>query len=105
MSDRSLNRLAWLFVVLVGGSAALLLGRGGVATASDDHELARELRAGGEILPLAAVLERPELRNMRVIEAELDREHGRTVYELEVLRDDGRVYERYFDARTGEPLD
>ena len=82
----------------------MLLGRDGVATASGDHDVARTLRNGGEILPLAALLERPELRDQRIIEAELEREHGRAVYELEILNGDGRVYERYFDATTGEPL-
>ena len=39
-----------------------------------------------------------------VIEAELEDERGRRVYELELLGSDGRVYERYYDAVTGELL-
>jgi len=105
MSDRTMNRLAWVFVGLIGAAAILLLTRGGFAVASGDHDLAQQLRQGGEILPLADLLGRPDLAEGRVIEAELEREYGRAVYEIEVLMPDGRVYERYFDATTGEPLD
>lgn len=72
--------------------------------ASPDHEEARLLRERGDIVPLAELLQHPSLAAQRVLEAELEYEHGRPVYELEILDGDGRVRERYFDAVTGEPL-
>ena len=53
--------------------------------ASTGTREAVELRDGGEILPLADLLDSDAVRGMRVIEAELEREHGRAVYELELL--------------------
>jgi uncharacterized membrane protein YkoI len=80
---------------------------GAVATAtlaSDDHDEARLLRERGDIMPLAELLRHPSLASHRVLEAELEYEHGRLVYELEVLEADGRIREHHFDAATGEPL-
>jgi uncharacterized membrane protein YkoI len=93
-----------LFVALLFGVALVLFGGGPPPGAADDHEQARALRRDGDILPLAEVLRRPELAGLRVLEAELEREHDRLVYELELLDGQGRVQERYFDARTGQPL-
>ena len=104
MSESMRGRLAWGFVGMVLISGAVLFTGVPLATASDDHERARMLRDAGEIMPLGEILQRPELDGMRVIEAELEREDGRMVYELEVLDPDGRVREWYFDAATGEPL-
>lgn len=105
MSELFRNRLSWLFVGAIAVSAILLLGGGFPADASgDDHELIRELREDGEILSLSTLLERDGLQGLRVLEAELEREDGRMVYELELLDADGRVIEKYFDAVSGEPL-
>lgn len=83
---------------------SLLLAGGGPALA-DDHDEIRELVRQGQILPLQTVLERSGINQTgQLLEAELEKEDGIWVYELEVLRDDGRVYDMYYDARTGEPL-
>jgi uncharacterized membrane protein YkoI len=39
-----------------------------------------------------------------MIEAELEREDGLWVYEVKLLRPNGRVVEALFDARSGELL-
>ncbi len=104
MSESMTGRLAWVFVGLVLVSGAVLFTGPPQATASDDHDKARLLRDGGQIMSLAEILQHPELQGKRVIEAELEREDGLLVYELELLGDDGRVRERYFDAATGKPL-
>jgi hypothetical protein len=105
MSELRSAPLAWVFVALTAAAAAGLLSGVPPVGASDDHEEARELRTRGEVVPLATVLDRPDLAGTRVLEAELEREHGRLVYELEILDSDGRVSKRYFDAATGEALD
>lgn len=104
MSESMKGRLAWVFVGLVLVSGAATFTAVPQATASDDHDKARMLRDAGEIVPLSVILQRPELGDARVLEAELEREDGRMVYELEVLDPDGRVREWYFDAASGEPL-
>lgn len=70
--------------------------------AGDDHERAREAVARGEVLPLDAVLARVPLRaGERLLDAELEREDGLWIYELELIAADGRVREVELDARDG----
>lgn len=103
MNPLNETRLAWLFSALALGLAVyLFLPSPGL---SDDRlgDMEQQVLAG-EYLPLSELLLKPELAGKRLIEAELEQEHGRAVYELEILGSDGRVRERYFDAVTGEPL-
>lgn len=104
MSEQTRGYLSWVFVGLIAVSAATLFTLGAPVGASEDHDEVRALRHGGDILPLAELLGRPELSGMRVLEAELERKQGRLVYELELLDAEGRVHERLFDAATGQPL-
>ncbi|WP_374520834.1 PepSY domain-containing protein [Hydrogenophaga sp.] len=70
--------------------------------ADDDHDRARAALKAGEVLPLHTVLERLQREQPgQVLEVELDREHGEWVYEIKLLRPDGRVVELERDARTG----
>ncbi|MEJ2576224.1 MAG: PepSY domain-containing protein [Gammaproteobacteria bacterium] len=86
-------------------AALLILGAGGPAAAGDDHERALSALAEGEVLPLTAILARAgELLDGRMIEAELEREHGLWVYEIKLLQRNGRLVETVFDARTAEIL-
>ena len=104
MSEQHINRFSWLFVVLLLVAAVVIFQGWGPAALADDHEQVHKLRDAGDVMPLSELLRRPELVGQRVIEAELEDEHGRRVYELELLGSDGRVYERYFDAVTGSPV-
>ena len=74
------------------------------AIASDDHDIVRDLKTQGEIISLSELISKAGLTEVKILEAELEREHGKLVYELEFLDDEGRVFEQYFDAITGEPL-
>ena len=70
-----------------------------------DHERARAALAAGEIRPLAELLAEVERRYAgRVIEAELEREDGRWVYEIRILPASGRVFELRLDGATGALL-
>ena len=89
----------WLLAVTLVGVAM------SAAHGSDrpDHESARRAVLAGEILPLHAILAQVQPRlNGEIIEIELEREHGRWVYEFKVLRADGRLHEYYVDARDGQ---
>ncbi|WP_299861718.1 PepSY domain-containing protein [uncultured Hoeflea sp.] len=73
----------------------------------DDHERAGLAAAikSGEIMTLSDILAavRPRLRG-RIVEIEFDREDGVPVYEIYVLRDDGRRLEYEIDARNATIL-
>lgn len=75
--------------------------------ADEDHERARKLVKNGEIMPLEQLLQKVMSQTsgeLRLLEAELEREDGRLVYELELVDEKGRVRDLLFDARTGEAL-
>lgn len=105
MSEKLKNRMPMLFSLLVAVAALFLFGGVSLVGASDDHDTARLMRSEGNIMPLRELLQHPALVDQRVLEAELERENGKLVYELELLDPSGRVTERYFDATTGQPLD
>ena len=84
-----------LFILFIGSNV----------WADDDHERARELVKSGEIISLQALLQKINdsgLGKLRLLEAELEHEHGRLVYELELVDEKGVVRELLFDAKTGE---
>ena len=65
-------------------------------------EEVRQLRESGDIMPLEDLLRKIRADHPgRVIEIELEQEHDRYVYELEVVDDEGVVWELYFDAYNG----
>jgi uncharacterized membrane protein YkoI len=73
----------------------------------EDHsyDRARRASAQGEILSLAEIYRRAAARFPgRVLEAELESEHGRWVYELKILDPGGRLRKIHLDAGTGEFL-
>ncbi len=90
----------WLGVALLVWALPLYADGG-----DGDHELARRLVESGAILPLERILERhPQVREGRLLEVELERKHGRMVYEIEVVHPSGDVEKFYFDAGSGELL-
>lgn len=75
------------------------------ARGKDDHDRARQAVQSGEVLPLAAVLQRLEAEVPgRVMEVELEPEEGRWIYEIRVLQTDGRLLKVKVDARSGAVL-
>ena len=82
--------------------AALLLSVS--ARADNDHDMIKRLRDAGEILPLETIIARFRVKHPegRVLEAELEEENGRYVYEIYMLYESGIVLELEFDAHTGE---
>lgn len=87
----------------------LMLALPGPALADDDHDDAERAWRGarsGEFLPFAQ-LARIALDRYpgRIVEAELDEDDGRVVYDIKILRHSGRVLEMELDARTGRILD
>ncbi len=78
----------------------------GTIIADDDHLEARRLMEAGSIQSLEIILERVKKKQMgRVLEVKLEQEHGRYIYEIDLLDDNGRVWELEYDAVNGELLD
>ncbi|HEX6959129.1 MAG TPA: PepSY domain-containing protein [Ferrovibrio sp.] len=91
-------------LALLALSAALTIASPAQA-GEDDHDRARRAVESGEIKPLRSILENAEATyGGQLIEAELEREDGRLVYELKLLTVDGRLLKVYYDAWSGLPL-
>jgi uncharacterized membrane protein YkoI len=89
-------------ILLVVTCMALLVG---AVSADDDHLEARRLVEEGTIRPLEEILEGVENKQPgRILEVELEKEHGRYIYEIELLDDQGKVWEMEIDAENGEIL-
>lgn len=104
MSDYGKNPLSWIFIIIAVLGGFWLFNDLPTVAASGDHEEVRSLKNSGDIMALSDLIEKAGLSDMRILEAELEREHGRVIYEVEFLDPEGRVFEQYFDATTGEPL-
>lgn len=75
------------------------------AQASGDHDRARAALAAGEVLPLSAILEKVGRQYPgNVLEVELEREHGRWIYELKLLQPNGGLLKLEVNARDGTVL-
>lgn len=104
ISDQGKLRLSWIFVAVAIVSAIVLFIGYSPVIASNDHEELLYMKNKGDIISLSELIAKAGLENERILEAELEREHGQLVYELEILDAGGRVYERYYNAITGELL-
>lgn len=92
---------------LVAGAVAVLLALPG-ARASDhnDHERVRAAVQAGEVLALPLLLERLQRTHPgRVLELELERDDGRWIYEVKLLKAGGQLLKLEVDAGTGQVLD
>lgn len=88
----------------------LLLASALTAAAGSAHDLGQDealrLRRSGELQALESLIATARARHpgATLLEADLESEHDRLIYELEVLTPDGVVRELEFDARSGELL-
>ena len=70
-----------------------------------DQDKALRLKIEGEILPLEAILEKAKtIRAGKVLEAELEKKNGGYIYEIEIIADDGSIWELKYDAKTATLL-
>lgn len=91
------------------GAAALVLVLLGAGTPSaaegGDHDRARQALEAGEVLPLRTILERVERDHPgQVMEVELERQDGRWIYEIKLLRTGGALVKLIVDGRDGRVL-
>lgn len=70
-----------------------------------DHDDAFQLRQAGEILSLEKVIEQAQDHHSgKILEAELEKENGMYIYEIEVLKQNGVIWEMKFNAKDGSLL-
>jgi len=75
------------------------------SVADEDREFLRDAVRRGEIISLATLLDSVERRYPgEVVEVELERDDGRWLYEVDLLRPDGIKSEFLIDAHTAEIL-
>jgi hypothetical protein len=97
MSDAKLNMYLLIPVLLMTIS--------GFVMSSDDHEISRSLVQEGKILPLQQILAKINSNQSgRVLEVELEHERDRYIYDIELLAEDGKVWEYEVDAASGEVI-
>lgn len=94
-------KMMWLFLALVVGTTSL--------NALADDELGtsqiRMLVKQGKILSLDAILAKyPQEMEGRLLDLEVESEHGQVIYELEFLLKNGDVLEFVIDATSGTIL-
>lgn len=93
-------KIPYLFLVLLVGTINLL-------HADDEitQEQARLWVEQGVILPLEQILSANQASlDGRILDVELEREDGILVYEIKLLNAQGRKYELYLDAVTGQKI-
>lgn len=93
--------MKWVWLFLFCGTGAMSL----PALADDELEPAviRDKVQSGEILSLEQILQKhPALSGQRLLDLEVELEHGRIVYELELIQPDGAVNKVLIDAGNGE---
>lgn len=96
-----MSRLSFSLLLALAGAALAV-----PALADEEHDRVRQLMRDGEVAPLERIIETArEQYAGKILEAKLEHEHGRWLYELEMLGEDGRVWELYFDARSGELIE
>lgn len=75
------------------------------AEGKDDQDVVRELRQQGKILPLSEIIERLTAKYPgRILQAEIESEKGRRVYEIQMILKGGVLRTFHVDAHTGEIL-
>ena len=79
--------------------------RGDERYSNQEHERVRVLQQQGDILSLEQILDNARRHHQgRVLEADLKHKHDRYVYEVELVDDNGHVWEMKFDAMSGDLL-
>ncbi len=98
-----LSTLRWCALLFC--LALMTVGSGVAHADEEDHERARKALQAGEVLPLKTILERVERAYPgQVMDVELEREHGRWIYKVKVLRTGGALVKLKVDARDGTVL-
>ncbi len=99
------RRIAFVLTVLTASAMADPALRAPARPADTDQTTARALSQRGQILSLERIAGHARaVRAGKLIDIDLEREHGIWIYEVDMLDDEGRVWELKLDARNGSLL-
>lgn len=90
---------------ITAGVVGLLFALGSSAWADDTDSKITDLVKDATVTIDQAIKTASEKVPGTVVEAELEKKHGKTVWEVEVLGADGKVTEVHIDASTGAVID
>ena len=90
--------------IITAGVVGLLFALGSTAWADKEDKIA-DLVKDAKVTIDQAIKTASENAPGTVVEAELEKKHGKTVWEVEVLGADGNVTEVHIDAATGAVID
>ena len=91
--------------IITAGVIGLLFALGSSAWADDKEGKITDLVKDAKVTIDQAIKTASEKVPGTVVEAELEKKHGKTVWEVEVLGADGNVTEVHIDAATGAVID
>jgi uncharacterized membrane protein YkoI len=91
--------------IVTAGVVGLLFALGSSAWADDKEGKVTDLVKDAKVTIDQAIKTASEAVPGTVVEAELEKKHGKTVWEVEVLGADGNVTEVHIDAATGAVID
>lgn len=91
--------------IVTAGIVGLLFALGSSAWADDKEGKVTDLVKEAKVTIDQAIKTASEAVPGTVVEAELEKKHGKTVWEVEVLGADGNVTEVHIDAATGAVID
>ena len=91
--------------IITAGVVGLLFTLGSSAWADDKEGKITDLVKDAKVTIDQAIKTASEKVPGTVVEAELEKKHGKTVWEVEVLGADGNVTEVHIDAATGAVID
>lgn len=103
-----MSRTVTLSFALAAASIAAATAIGADFARADDRmrpSEVRQLREAGKILSMEDILARVRSAQPgQVVEIDLDREHGRLVYEVKLIDDADAIHRLELDAATGEVI-
>jgi uncharacterized membrane protein YkoI len=92
------ERVRWLVL-----ATAVLVGAGDMPAAARDQDEARQAVEAGDIRPLREILKMVGGKLPgEIVRVKIERRGGRWMYEFRVVGSNGRLFETYVDARSGE---
>ena len=91
--------------IITAGIVGLLFTLGTTAWADDKEGKITDLVKDAKVTIDQAIKTASEKVPGAIVEAELEKKHGKTVWEVEVLGVDGNVTEVHIDATTGAVID
>ena len=91
--------------IIAVGIVGLLFALGSTAWADDTEGKITDLVKDATVTIGQAIKTASEKVPGTVVEAELEKKHGKTVWEVEILGPDGKVTEVHIDVGTGAVID